>query len=90
MNSSESTSATAAITPAAGPARRAPRRYAIAKASSPPARATSSHSCGAASSPASANTIVNSTGSGFHDGPCEVTRSHSVISRPHMIQAHGS
>ncbi len=61
-----------------------------ANASSPPAWAITSHSSGAASSPASANGVVNSTGSGFHDGPVRVSRSHSVISRPQMIHAHGS
>ena len=29
-------------------------------------------------------------GSGFHDGPLVVTRSSWVISRPQMIQDHGS
>ena len=62
----------------------------MAKASSPPARATISHRPGAPSSPNSANGVVNSTGSGFHDGPLVVTRSHCVISRPQMIHAHGS
>ena len=90
MNSSDRNRATAAMAPAHGPASRAPRRYAIANASSPPARAITSHSAGAASSPAGANGVVNSTGSGFHDGPFVVTRSHCVISRPQMIQAHGS
>ena len=90
MNSSASTSAPAAIAPAHGPARRAPSRYAIANASSPPARATTSHSAGAASSPSSENGVVNSTGSGFHDGPSVVTRSPWATSRPQMIHAHGS
>ena len=33
---------------------------------------------------------MNSTGSGFHDGPLTVSRSRCMISRPQMIQAHGS
>jgi hypothetical protein len=45
--------------------------------------------CGAAA-PTSANGVVNSTGSGFHDGPSRVSSAPSVISRPQMIQAHGS
>ena len=33
---------------------------------------------------------MNSTGSGFHDGPPVVCRSMWTISRPQMIHAHGS
>ena len=58
--------------------------------SSAPARAIQSHSIGARSAPRSENGVVNSTGSGFHDGPPSVTRSRCAISRPHMIHAHGS
>ena len=56
----------------------------------PPARATTIHSSGAPSSPAKLNGIVNSTGSGFHDGPVVVTRSTCAISRPQISHAHGS
>ena len=90
MNSSASTSPAAAITPAGQPASRAASRYVKAKASRPPAWATTSHRFGAQSSPTSANGVVNSTGSGFHDGPVRVSRSRWRISRPQMIQAHGS
>ena len=79
-----------ATTPATTPPRRAAIRNAIASASSPPARATTSHRLGAASSPNSEKTVVNSTGSGFQDGPASVTRSPSVMSRPQISHAHGS
>src|ERR1700754_2887941 len=56
----------------------------------PPARAIASHASGAPSSPSRLNGVVKITGSGFHDGPVVVTRSPCRISRPQMIQAHGS
>ena len=34
--------------------------------------------------------VVKRIGSGFQEGPPSVTRSRCAISRPHMIQAHGS
>jgi hypothetical protein len=89
-NWSARTSATRAITPATGPASRAATRKASAMAMRPPARATTSHSSGAASSPNSENGAVNSTGSGFQDGPAVVTRSRWAICRPQISQAHGS
>jgi hypothetical protein len=48
-----------------------------------------SHRSGAAS-PKIANTVVNTTGSGFHDGPVSVFSSSCTMSRPHWIHAHGS
>ena len=42
------------------------------------------------SSPKSEKGAVKRIGSGFHEGPPSVTRSRWTISRPHMIQAHGS
>ena len=62
----------------------------MAVASSAPARATRSHSTGAVSSPNTEKTVVNTTGSGFHDGPPSVRRSRWAISLPHRIHAHGS
>ena len=57
---------------------------------SAPARPIHSQRNGARSAPNRENGVVKSTGSGFHDGPFVVTRSHCVISRPQMIHAHGS
>ena len=54
-----------------------------------PARAITSHRSGCAL-PNTANTVVNSTGSGFQDGPPVVWRSMWTISRPHTSHAHGS
>jgi hypothetical protein len=54
-----------------------------------PARATTSQRSGAAE-PKNEKTVVNITGSGFHDGPCAVTRSRCAISRPQMIHDQGS
>ena len=90
MNSSATTSPATATTPATQPASRCASRNVNAKASSPPAWAITSHSSGAQRSPVSANGVVNSTGSGFHDGPVRVSSAPSVISRPQMIHAHGS
>src|SRR3954454_11566862 len=58
----------AAANPAQRPASRSPSAHAPASASSPPARATIKHSAGAMPG-TSANGVVNTTGSGFHDGP---------------------
>ena len=90
MNPSASVRAPAATIPATGPARRCPRRYAIAIANRPPARAMTSQASGAPASPSTANGVVNSTGNGFHDGPVVVTRSPCRTSRPQISQAHGS
>ena len=76
--------------PPAMPPRRAPRRKVTRRAPNEPARATRSHSEGARESPSSEKGAVKSTGSGFHDGPLTVSRSRCMISRPQMIQAHGS
>src|SRR5919198_971300 len=62
----------------------------MANARIPPARAIAIHASGAPLSPSRLNGVVNSTGSGFHDGPVVVTRSPCRISRPQMIHAHGS
>src|SRR5215208_7156769 len=79
----------AATTPASGPASRWPSTAAPARASSPPARATISHSAGAAL-PAKEKTVVATTGSGFHEGPSDVSSERCVMSRPQLIHAHGS
>ncbi len=98
IDSCESSSAIAASTPAAAAkprpmslASRAPNRKAPSSASRPPARAANSHSFGAAP-PNSPNTVVNTTGSGFQDGPPLVANVNApeAISRPHTIHAHGS
>ena len=40
--------------------------------------------------PSGANSVVNTTGSGFQEGPLRVSRSRNAISRPQVSQAHGS
>ena len=62
----------------------------MTSASSAPARAITNHRAGAALLPNSAKGAVNSTGSGFHDGPPTVERSRWTTSRPQMIHDHGS
>ncbi len=87
-----------AISPAAILAHCGPRisreasRYAATTPRRPPARAVITHSVGAAALPNSAQIVVNTTGSGFHDGPPLIAklRCGSVTSRPHEIHAHGS
>ena len=58
-------------------------------AANAPARATTSHMSGSAC-PKGANSVVKMTGSGFQVGPPVVCRLMWTISRPQMIQAHGS
>jgi hypothetical protein len=61
----------------------------MTSARKPPARATTSQSAGAASPP-SENGVVNSTGSGFQEGPATVFSSSRATSRPQLIHDHGS
>src|SRR4051794_22000188 len=71
------------------PPKRRPRRNSMTTPAIAPARATNSHRSGARP-PKSENGVVSRTGSGLHDGPSTVERSRCMISRPQMIQAHGS
>ena len=91
------TSATAAMKPAVTDATlhsrlasRAPSRNASDHREDRAARARRRATGPAPRSPNSEKTVVNSTGSGFHDGPPVVCRSRWTISRPQTIQAHGS
>ena len=78
-----------AATPAPADRAAPPSRKASITARIAPPRATTSHRSGAAL-PKIEKTVVKRTGSGFHDGPPVVCRSRWAISRPQMIQAHGS
>ena len=70
MNSSASSSATAAITPADRPGEPRARAGRPSRARAARRRARRrSHSCGARRRPSSENGVVKMTGSGFHDGP---------------------
>ncbi len=75
-----------APTAAARPPSMRPRRQAPPSATKAPVRARISHNEGARS-PASASGVVNSSGSGFHEGPSAVVRPEPGRSRPHTSQA---
>jgi hypothetical protein len=97
VTSSDSSASDSAAKPAAARRSRRSRpavsRCAIAPAStsdsSHAVRTISSHRTGAAS-PASDSGAAISTGSGFHDGPLEVSRPSCASSRPQTSHAHAS